>query len=114
LTGIDLLEDVTRLAGVLSLLTAYRIGRGGRWTRARQKPARATFIAPRPGDSASGRRSPSTRSRAKATTRYGDRLRFGVAVFTLAMLLLILAYAEVRSGSGLVELEAPGIGVATD
>ena len=96
------------------MLTAYRIGRGGRWKRARQKPAQATFIGPRPGDSASGRKSPSTRSPAKATKRYGDRLRFGVALFSAAMLLLILAYAEVRSASALVELEAAGIGVAAD
>lgn len=94
------------------MLTVYRIGRGGRWTRARQKPA--TFIGPRRGDSASGRRSPSPRSPTKTMTRHGDRLRFGVLLFSAAMLLVILAYAEVRSGSGLVELKTPGIGVATD
>src|SRR5208282_2192974 len=113
LTGTDILGDVTRLAGVLSLLAAYRIGRGGRWTRARPKPARATFVGPRPGDSASGRRSPSLRSLAQATKRHGARLSFAAALFSMALLLSILAYAEVRSGSGLVELEAPGIGMAT-
>jgi len=41
-------------------------------------------------------------------------LSFAAALFSMALLLSILAYAEVRSGSGLVELEAPGIGMATD
>ncbi len=111
LTATDILGD---LAGALSLLAAYRIGRGSRWTRARQKPARATFVSPRPGDSASGRRSPSLRSRAQATKRHGARLSFALALFSMALLLSVLAYAEVRSGSGLVEIEAPGIGLAAD
>ena len=114
LIGTDIIGDVTRLAGVLSLLAAYRIGRGGRGTRARQKPARATSVSPRPGATASGRGCPSPRSPAQAAKHHRARLSFAVALFSMAVLLSILAYAEVRSASTLVELEAPGIGLAAE
>lgn len=113
LTSIDLLGDVTRLTGVLSLLAAYGFGRGGRWTRARQKRARETFVVPRAGD-ADARRSVSALRTAHRLKRHDDTLRFGFALFWLAVLLSFLAYAEVCGDAGLVELQALGTGVLTD
>jgi hypothetical protein len=107
LTGADTIESFTRLAGALSLLASYKIGRGGGWTRARQRLARRSFIGPR-GVHTSGRRVSSL------VPGPGDRLRAAVALLWIALLLAIIGYAEVRGEAGFADLEEIGIRVVTD
>jgi hypothetical protein len=44
----------------------------------------------------------------------GDRLRFGAAVLWMALLLSILAYAQISGEAGLAPLEAIGVGAVTE
>jgi hypothetical protein len=108
LTGSDIIEDLSRLAGVLSLLACYKIGRGGGGTRARQRLARAVII--RPG----GRGSSPNPGPVEGRRRDRERLRFIVVALWFALLLAIVAYAGVWGEAGLADLDAMGFAVVTD
>lgn len=109
----DLVDEITRVSGALALLAAYRIGSGGGWTGARQRLARsrngARSARPKRARGSSLAQGPLRKAR-----RYGDRLRLGVAVIWMALLLSILVYAEVKGEGGLAEFEAMGLGQATE
>jgi len=114
LMSTEIIGDLTRLAGVLSLLAAHNIGCGGGWTRARQRLAQSMLRLPHRGYASRGRGYLSTQGPAKGMQRYGPRLRFGVAGLWMTLLLSIVAYAVIRGEAGLADLEAMGVAVTTD
>lgn len=110
----EIIDEVTRLAGILSLLAADEIRRGGGWKRARQRFARPPRHSPCRSDNPSGRGSSTPQRPAKGTQRYARQLRFSIAMLWVVLLLAIVSYAEVRGEAGLVELEAMGVTVVTE
>lgn len=109
----DIIDGVTRVTGAIALLAAYQIGSSGGAPRARQRLARAGVFGPRNARTASARGSAPAQGPTKKAKRLGNRLRFGVAVLWVTLLLSILAYAEVRGEAGLAQVEAIGLaGVA--
>ena len=113
LLSTDLVDEVTRVIGALSLLAACKIGSGGGPTRARQRLARSG-IGARNARPASGRGSSSAQGPLKKAKHFGDRLRLGLAVIWVALLLSILAYAELKGEAGLAEFEAIGLRGVTE
>lgn len=108
LTGTEIIEGLTRLAAVLSLLASYKIGRGSGRTRARQRHARAAVLSPRNAHAASGRGSSSGPGRVDRTQRYRDWIGVAVAALWLALLLSIVGYVEFTGATVLADLEASG------
>ena len=101
----DLVHDVTRVLAALSLLAAYKMGRGGGWTRARQRRARPA-VGVRSARMVRSRGSASIGGPCQHAKRRADRLRLALAAICAALLLSVLAYAEVKGGAGLAEFEA--------
>jgi hypothetical protein len=108
LIGADTIESFARIAGAISLLASFKIGRGGGWARARQRLARSTL---------NRTRRPRARKRSASTPgeirRYRDRLRVLVVALWIALLLSIVGYAAVEGEAGMAQLDDIGIrGVA--
>jgi hypothetical protein len=114
LTGADSIESFTRLAGALSLLASYKIGRGGGWTRARQRLARRSFIGSRNAHAPSDRGSSPMSGPIENARRYRDRVRAAIVVLWILLLLAIIGYAEVRGEAGFADLEDIGIRLVTE
>jgi hypothetical protein len=114
LLSTDIIEGLTRVGGAIALLAAYKIGSGGSAPRARQRLARAGVAGWRYARTASGRGSACIEGPPKKAKRLGDRLRFGAAVLWMALLLSILAYAQISGEAGLASLEAIGVGAVTE
>ena len=106
LTGVDTIESFARLAGAISLLASFKIGRGGGWTRARQKLARSTLYRTRQTRAPTRKRSASTPGEIR---RYRDRLRVLIVALWIALLLSILGYAAVEGEAGMAQLDDIGI-----
>ena len=102
LTGVDTIESFARLAGAISLLASFKIGRGGGWTRARQKLARSTLYRTRQTRAPTRKRSASTPGEIR---RYRDRLRVLIVALWIALLLSILGYAAVEGEAGMAQLD---------
>ena len=107
LTGADTIESFARLAGAISLLASFKIGRGGGWTRARQRLARSTRYRARQAHTQIRRGSASTRP--EGVRRYRDRLRALIIALWIALLLSIVGYAAVDGEAGMAQLETIGI-----
>jgi len=109
LTGADTIESFARLAGAISLLASFKIGRGSGWTRARQRLARGTRYRARQAHAPIRRRSASTRASVEGIKRYRDRLRELMVALWIALLLSIVGYAAVDGEAGMAQLETIGI-----
>lgn len=107
-TGVEISEGLARLAAVLSLLASHKIGRGGGWTRVRQRLARATISSRRKAPATSGRGSSSEPVRADSKQHNHDRLRVAVVVLWIGLLLSIVGYVELRGEAALADLERLG------
>jgi hypothetical protein len=106
LTGADTIESFARLAEAISLLASFKIGRGGGWTRARQRLARSTLNGIRRARAPARKRSASTPGEIR---RYRDRLRVLIVALWIALLLSIVGYAAVEGEAGLAQLDDIGI-----
>ncbi len=111
--SIEFIDDITRVAGLLSLLAAYGIGRGGGWKRARQRLARVTLLGPRRRDAPRARRPSSTQGPAKGGKRSEPGLRIGVAALWVTLLLSIAAYSAFQDDARLADLDTMAVVVAT-
>jgi len=109
LTGADTIESFARLAGAISLLASFKIGRGSGWTRARQRLARGTRYRTRQAHAQIRRGSASTRAPVEGIKRYRDRLRELMVALWIALLLSIVGYAAVDGEAGMAQLETIGI-----
>jgi hypothetical protein len=109
LTGADTIESFARLAGAISLLASFKIGRGGGWTRARQRLARSTRYRTRQAHAQIRKGSASTRAPVGGIKRYRDRLRALIVALWIALLLSIVGYAAVDGEAGMAQLETIGI-----
>jgi hypothetical protein len=106
LTGADTIESFARLAGAISLLASFKIGRGGGWTRARQRLARGALNRTRQTHAPPRKRSASTPGEIR---RYRDRLRVLIIAVWIALLLSIVGYAAVEGEAGMAQLDDMGI-----
>ena len=93
------------------MLASYKIGRGGGWTRARQRLARGTLRGPRNAPAASGRGSSSAAGPLERERGYRNRLRIALVTLWIALLLSIVGYGVVKGEGGLAEIEAMGFKV---
>jgi len=109
LTGADTIEGFARLAGAVSLLASFKIGRGGGWTRARQRLARSTRYRTRQVKAQTRRASASVPAPFEGVRRYRDRLRALIVALWIALLLSIVGYAAIDGEAGLAQLETIGI-----
>jgi hypothetical protein len=105
LIGAETIENFARIAGAISLLASFKIGRGGGWTRARQRLARSTNRIRR-ARAPPRKRSASTPGEIR---RYRDRLRVLIVALWIALLLSMLGYAAVEGEAGLAQLDDIGI-----
>ena len=101
----DTVEGITRLAVALSLLTSYKIGRGGSWRRARQRVARILANGPQKQRDLGGRSSSPTPGPVPGSKRQTFRLHVIVAGLWLALSLLLVAYATIRGEVAFAELD---------
>ena len=101
----DTVEGITRLAVALSLLTSYKIGRGGSWHRARQRVARILANGPQKQRDPGGRSSSPTPGPVPESKRQTFRLHVIVAGLWLALSLLLVAYATIRGEVAFAELD---------
>ena len=101
----DTVEGITRLAVALSLLTSYKIGRGGSWHRARQRVARILANGPQKQRDPGGRSSSLTPGPVPESKRQTFRLHVIVAGLWLALSLLLVAYATIRGEVAFAELD---------
>ena len=106
LIGADTIESFARIAGAISLLASFKIGRGGGWARARQRLARSTLNRIRRPRAPARKRSASTPG---GIRRYRDRLRVLVVALWIALLLSIVGYAAVEGEAGMAQLDDIGI-----
>lgn len=106
----DLIEGLTRLSGVLSLLVVYQVGRGGGWQRARQRLLRARLDRGEAG--APSGRPAAPRWPGGGTLPPGRRWRSSVTGLLLAAVGALLVYAAVKTGGGWADLEAMGAALA--
>ena len=110
LIGADTIESFARIAGAISLLASFKIGRGGGWARARQRLARSTLNRTRRTRAPARKRSAFIPGEIR---RYRDRLRVLVVALWIALLLSIVGYAAVEGEAGMAQLDDIGIrGVA--
>jgi len=109
LTGADTIEGFARLARAISLLASFKIGRGGGWTRARQRLARSTRDRARQARAQIRRGSAPNRAPVERIRRHRDRLRALFVALWIALLLSIVAYAAVDGEAGMAQLETIGI-----
>ena len=107
LTGADTIESFARLAGALSLLASFKIGRGSGWTRARQRLARSTCFRTRRAQTR--RASASVPVPFERSRRYRDRLSALIVALWIALLLSIVGYAAIDGEAGMAQLETIGI-----
>ena len=107
LTGTDSIESFARLAGAISLLASFKIGRGGGWTRARQRLARSTRFRTRRAQTR--RASASVPVPFERSRRYRDRLSALIVALWIALLLSIVGYAAIDGEAGMAQLETIGI-----
>jgi hypothetical protein len=114
LLSTDLVHGVTQVLAALSLLAACKIGRGGGWTRARQRLTRPAAVGVRSARLARNRGAVFTRGASRQAQRRADRLRLALAALCVALLLSLLACAEVKGGTGLAEFEATSLGRVTE
>ena len=110
LIGADTIESFARIAGAISLLASFKIGRGG-WTRARQRLARSTLNRTRQTRAIVRKRSASTPGEIR---RYRDQLRVLIVTLWIALLLSIVGYAAVEGEAGLAQLDDIGIRGVTE
>jgi len=106
LTGADTIESFARIAGAISLLASFKIGRGGGWTRARQRLARSTLHRTRQTRAIDRKRSAST---PREIRRYRDWLRVLIVALWIAILLSIVGYAALEGEAGMAQLDDIGI-----
>lgn len=111
MTGSETIEGLTRLAAALALLASYKVGRGGGWTRARQRLARAVVLGLRNAPSGKG----SAPSPGPVDARKHSRERLGAALTALWLVLLlsIVGYVEFRGAAVWAELEEAGLTVVS-
>ena len=114
LTGADSIESFARLAGAISLLASFKIGRGGGWTRARQRLARSTRFRTRRAQAQIRRTPASVPAPFERVRRYRDRLRALIVALWIALLLSIVGYAAVDGEAGMAQLETIGIRAMTE
>ena len=89
------------------MLASFKIGRGGGWTRARQRFARSTRFGTRRAQTRRASASvpaPFVRSR-----RYRDRVGALIVALWIALLLSIVGYAAIDGEAGMAQLETIGI-----
>ena len=109
--NVDVVETFARVAGALTLLASYKIGRGGGFHRARQKIGRAVrLLRHRPRDVGGRRSSPSpvrTPEKSPRSAREQRRawLREVATAFWIALLLFAVVYATLRGESAFAILE---------
>ena len=105
LTGTDSIESFARLAGAISLLASFKIGRGGGLNRARQRLARSARYRTRQAQiRRASAPAPFVRSR-----RYRDRVGALIVALWIALLLSIVGYAAIDGEAGMAQLETIGI-----
>src|ERR1700693_4672669 len=114
LIGADTIESFARLAGAISLFASCKIGRGGGWTRARQRLARGVAGRLAHPRAVSGRGSSPSPGPLENTKRHRDRLRVAILALWIALLVSIVGYIEVRGEAGLADLEAVGFPIVAE
>jgi hypothetical protein len=115
LIGVDTIESFARLAGAISLLASFKIGRGGGWTRARQRLARGTLFRMLQARAPAHRGSASPEAPCReGSRRYRDRLRALIVALWIALLLSIVGYAAVEGEAGMARLDDIGFRAVTD
>lgn len=104
--GVDTIETFARVAGALSLLASFRMGRGGEWRRTREKLGRLAVTSPRK----SSRRPNGEESTAAPACGPGRKrqlmwLNRAVTVLWIVSLLFIVGYATVKGELALADLD---------
>ena len=107
MTGIDGIESFARLAGAISLLASFKIGRGGGLNRARQRLARSARYRTRQAQIR--RASASAPPPFERSRRYRDRVGALIVALWIALLLSIVGYAAIHGEAGMAQLETIGI-----
>jgi hypothetical protein len=101
--SVDAFEGFARLAGAVSLLALYKIGRGSGWHRARQRAAGERALR-KPGSS-SPRGSSSAPGPAPESKPGRLRLHALVAGLWIVLSLVLLSYATIRGELALADLD---------
>lgn len=103
--GVDTIETLARVAGALSLLASFRMGRGGEWSRAREKLGRLAITGLRKSGRPSGEESTATPARGPSRKRQLAWLDRAVTVLWIVSLLFIVGYATVKGELALADLD---------
>ena len=103
--GVDTIETFARVAGALSLLASFRMGRGGEWRRAREKLGRLAIKGLRKPRRPSGEAPETTPARGPSRKRQLAWLDRAVTVLWVVTLLFIVAYATVKGELALADLD---------
>jgi hypothetical protein len=104
-TGVDTIETFARVAGALSLLASFRMGRGGEWRRAREKFGRLATTGlrkPRRPNNEAPAPTPAPGPSRKRQLAWLDR---AVTVLWIVSLLFIVGYATVKGELALADLD---------
>jgi hypothetical protein len=103
--GVETIENFARVAGALSLLASFRMGRGGEWRRTREKPEHLASAGLRKPRRANDEASAPGYGRG---TRRNRRLLWvgrALTVLWIAALLFVVGYATVKGELALADLE---------
>jgi hypothetical protein len=100
LIGVDATESFARLAGALSLLASYKLGRAG-WLRGRRSAARDPLVRARKLRP----RNPSSRRPGAIDAATRDRLRAIAGLAWVLLLLAVLGYAAVAGEEGIARFD---------
>jgi len=103
--GVDTIETFARVAGALSLLASFRMGRGGEWRRAREKLGRLEATGVRKSRRPSREESTAAPARGPSRKRHLAWLDRAVTVLWVVMLLFIVGYATVKGELALADLD---------
>ena len=103
--GVDTIETFARVAGALSLLASFRMGRGGEWRRAREKLGRLAATDLRKSRRPSGEESTAAPARGPSGKRHLAWLDRAVTVLWVVTLLFIVGYATVKGELALADLD---------
>jgi hypothetical protein len=103
--GVETIENFAKVAGALSLLASFRLGRGGEWRRAREKLGRTAPAGLREPRCANGEASvPACGREARRKSRFGWVNR-ALTVLWIAALLFVVGYATFKGELALADLE---------
>jgi hypothetical protein len=103
--GVETIENFARVAGALSLLASFRMGHGGEWRRAREKPeppASTGLREPRCTNDETSSPGCGREARRKSPLVWVSR---ALTVLWIGALLFIVGYATFKGELALADLE---------